>query len=280
MKKNRPFVLLSMFVFLLAAGSMAVRPALSQQDRPMSEEAALPAPVDTSASAVVPPPAPPPGATHAAAPLPVERSGVWRVLDWFNRGGIFMWPILFCSILAVTFIVERSITLTRARTNTRNFMTDILNAVRRDGIPAAERVCEQTRGPIAAIVYSGLKQANRGPEAVEKAIETAGAVEMSFLERGLIWLATVSTIAPLLGFLGTVSGMIHAFDAIAAADQVSAKLVAGGISEALITTEAGLIVAIPASLLHNFFLSQIDRFVIEMEESSSELVNTIDELRS
>ena len=278
MKKNRPLVLLSVLAFILAAGVLAVRPVLSQQDRPMSEETALPQPVDTTASAVVPPTTPP--APAVATPPPVERSGVWLVLDWFNRGGIFMWPILFCSVVAVTFIIERSITLLRARTNTRNFMSDVLNAVRRDGVPAAERVCEQTRGPIAAIVFSGLKHANRGSEAVEKAIETAGAVELSFLERGLVWLATVSTIAPLLGFLGTVSGMIHAFDAIAAADQVSAKLVASGISEALITTEAGLIVAIPASLCHNFFLQQIDRFVIEMEESSSELVNTIDELRS
>jgi biopolymer transport protein ExbB len=154
-------------------------------------------------------------------------------------------------------------------------MNDVLNAVRREGVPAGERICEQTRGPIAAIVHSGLRQARRGPDAVEKAIETAGAVEMSFLEKGLIWLATISTVAPLLGFLGTVSGMIEAFDAIRAADQVSAKLVAGGISQALITTQAGLLVAVPTSLFHNFFLSQIDRFVVEMEESSAELVNTI-----
>ena len=284
MKKNRPFALLPVLAFMLVAAMLVAQPGWSQQDRPMSEETALPEPVDTTASVVRPPSDA--AATHggtavtAPTPLALERSGVWLVLDWFNRGGVFMWPILLCSVVAVTFIIERSVTLMRARTNTRHFMSDILNAVRRDGVPAAERVCEQTRGPIAAIVYSGLKQANRGTEAVEKAIETAGAVEMSFLERGLIWLATVSTVAPLLGFLGTVSGMIHAFDAIAAADQVSAKLVASGISEALITTEAGLLVAIPASVMHNFFLSNIDRFVIEMEESSSELVNTIDELRA
>jgi biopolymer transport protein ExbB len=246
-------------------------------ERPMTEEAVVAPPGDTTAAAIVPGRAAAGEAGGEAAPAPGARP--WVVLDWFNRGGLFMWPILFCSIVAVTFIIERSITLMRARTNTRTLMSEILNAVRRDGVPAAERVCEQTRGPIAAIVYSGLKQANRGAEAVEKAIETAGAVEMSFLERGLIWLATISTVAPLLGFLGTVSGMIHAFDAIAAADQVSAKLVASGISEALITTEAGLLVAIPTSLFHNFFLSQIDRFVIEMEESSSELVNSLAELR-
>jgi biopolymer transport protein ExbB len=222
----------------------------------------------------------PPAAGSArggAMAAPAIHSG--GIAEWFSRGGAFMWPILICSIVAAIFICERAYTLLKARTNTRALMSDILTTVRRDGLAAAERVCEQTRGPIAAIVHSGLRQADKGPDAVEKAIETAGAVEMSFLERGLIWLATISTVAPLLGFLGTVAGMIHAFDAIAAADQVSAKLVAGGISEALITTEAGLIVAIPASLAHNFFLSQIDRFVVEMEESSSELVNTIVELR-
>ena len=294
MKKCRTFPLLSLLVVVFVVG-FAPAPAGSQagtqtpgsqpagtqpqaqEARPMTEEAATPEPVDTTATAIVP--KAPPAGGETATPVPASRSRLWVVLDWFDRGGVFMWPILFCSIIAVTFIIERSITLVRARTNTRTLMSDILNAVRRDGVSAAERVCEQARGPIAAIVFSGLRQANRGAEAVEKAIETAGAVEMSFLERGLIWLATISTIAPLLGFLGTVSGMIHAFDAIAAADQVSAKLVAGGISEALITTEAGLLVAIPTSLFHNFFLSQIDRFVIEMEESSSELVNTIDELR-
>jgi biopolymer transport protein ExbB len=244
-------------------------------ERPMTEEAAAPEPVDTTAAAIVPKAA----AGGGPGAAPVSQSRLWEMLDWFNRGGPFMWPILFCTILAVTFIIERSFTLMRARTNARSLMSEILNAVRREGVAAGERVCEQARGPIAAIVFSGLRQASNGPEAVEKAIETAGAVEMSFLERGLIWLATISTLAPLLGFLGTVSGLIHSFDDIAATDKVSANLVAGKIAGALITTEAGLLVAILASLFHNFFLSQIDRFVIEMEESSSELVNTIDELR-
>ncbi|MFQ5599457.1 MAG: MotA/TolQ/ExbB proton channel family protein [Candidatus Krumholzibacteriia bacterium] len=246
----------------------------------MTEEAAEPEPVDTTAAAVLSPPAVASEAGgHGAPESSPQRSIFWTVLNWFHRGGAFMWPILFCSVAAATGMSERSSTLVRARTNTRTLMSDILNAVRRDGLGAAERICEQTRGPIAAIVHSGLRQADKGPDAVEKAIETAGAVEMSFLERGLIWLATIATVAPLLGFLGTVSGMIRAFDAIAAADQVSAKLVAGGISEALVTTQAGLLVAVPTSLFHNFFLSQIDRFVVEMEESSSELVNTIVELK-
>jgi biopolymer transport protein ExbB len=111
--------------------------------------------------------------------------------------------------------------------------------------------------------------------AVEKAIETAGIIEMSFLERGLIILATVANVAPLLGFLGTVSGMISAFEAIAQAEQVSAKLVASGISEALITTMSGLTIAIPTQVAHNLFVQRIDRFVVEMEDSAAELVDTL-----
>jgi biopolymer transport protein ExbB len=280
--KNKPLLLIGLLFLAVCLGSLTTGPARSQVEKPLTEETPAPQPVDTAAAQAAPPAATPPAHREPAGEAaPVTAAAVRNggITEWFSRGGVFMWPILICSIVAAIFILERAYTLIKARTNTRTLMTDILTTVRRDGLAAAERVCEQTRGPIAAIVHSGLRQADKGPDAVEKAIETAGAVEMSFLERGLIWLATISTVAPLLGFLGTVSGMIHAFDAIAAADQVSAKLVAGGISEALITTEAGLIVAIPASLAHNFFLSQIDRFVVEMEESSSELVNTIVELR-
>lgn len=280
---RKTIVLLSLFALTIVASITATpQQVASQASRPMTEEATVPDPPDTTVNAIAPAPGGGyGGASHGGVtPIATEkRSRIWMLLDWFNRGGPFMWPILLCSVVAATFIVERTITLLRARANTKTLMNDTINAVRRDSdVESAMRNCEQTRGPIAAIIHSGLRQARKGPEAVEKAIETAGAVEMSFMERGLIWLATISTIAPLLGFLGTVSGMIGAFDAIKAADQVSAKLVAGGISEALITTQAGLLVAVPTSLFHNFFLSQIDRFVVEMEESSSELVNTIAEL--
>ncbi len=273
MKHTKTVILLGLIALACVVGNPAQR-VVAQHEKPLTEETpSPPPPADAAAQSAVQQTPPAHGGTTVT---PVVRRGLG---DWFSRGGFFMWPILICSLVAAVIILERSFTLVRARTNARALMTDVLNSVRRDGAGAAERVCEQTRGPIAAILHSGLRQADKGPGAVEKAIETAGAVEMSFLERGLVWLATVSTVAPLLGFLGTVSGMIHAFDAIAAADQVSAKLVASGISEALITTEAGLIVAIPASLAHNFFLSQIDSFVVEMEESSSELVNALAERR-
>jgi biopolymer transport protein ExbB len=272
MKHTHIAILIGLIALACIAGS-ATRIA-AQHEKPLTEETPTPPPpADAAAQSAAQPAA---QAHGGGTVTPVVRRGLG---DWFSRGGFFMWPILICSLVAIIIIGERSWTLIRARTNARALMTDVLNSVRRDGPGAAERVCEQTRGPIAAILHSGLRQADKGPSAVEKAIETAGAVEMSFLELGLVGLATVSTVAPLLGFLGTVSGMIRAFDAIAAADQVSAKLVAAGISEALITTEAGLIVAIPASLAHNFFLSQVDSFVVEMEESSSELVNALADRR-
>jgi len=193
----------------------------------------------------------------------------------YDKGGIVMHPLLLSAIVGLVLIIERLWTLSRARVDTRNLMLDVVKALRKEGPDAALRVCEGRRGPIAAILHSGLLRAHRGPEAVEKAIHTAGAIEMAFLERGLLALATVSNVAPLLGFLGTVTGMISAFAAIAAAEQVSAKLVAKGIEEALITTATGLMIAVPVSAFYAYFVLAIDRFVLEMEEASAELVDEL-----
>jgi biopolymer transport protein ExbB len=205
----------------------------------------------------------------------VKRSGLGQN---YIKGGFFMHFLLACSLIALVFIIERGWTLSRARINTKALMMKVVRALREEGVEAALQVCQRTRGPIAAILHAGLLRASRGPSAVEKAIETSGAIEMSFLERGLVALATIANVAPLLGFLGTVSGMISAFAAIAAAEQVSAKLVAKGIQEALITTATGLIIAVPVTIAHSFFVSQIDRFIIEMEEASAELVDELLEL--
>jgi biopolymer transport protein ExbB len=263
---KKPIILIALLLFSFFLGSALTETALSQVGKPLTEETPPPQQPQTG----TPPP------PSAVTPVVVPATGLG---DWFSRGGLAMWFILAACLAAAVFIVERTYTLTRARANTRALMTDVLNAVRRDGVPAGERICEQTKGPIAAIVHAGLREAGKGPEAVERAIQAAGAVEMSFLERGLIWLATISTAAPLIGFLGTVHGLRQVLLAVSAADHVSAKLITAGISEALIATEAGLIVAIPASLAHNIFLSLIDRFVVEMEESSSELVSAIGDKR-
>lgn len=205
----------------------------------------------------------------------IKRSGIGQN---YVKGAFFMHFLLACSIIALVFIIERAWTLSRARTNVKALMMRVVKGLRDGGPQAALEVCQRTRGPIAAILHSGLLRAQRGPDAVEKAIETSGTIEMSFLERGLVALATIANVAPLLGFLGTVSGMISAFAAIAAAEQVSAKLVAKGIQEALITTATGLIIAVPVTIAHSYFVSQIDRFIIEMEEASAELVDELLEI--
>jgi biopolymer transport protein ExbB len=202
----------------------------------------------------------------------IKNSGLGQL---YIKGGVFMHPLLLCSIIGLVLIFERLWTLSRAHTNTKKLMMDVVKALRDEGSEAALAVCQRTRGPIAAVLHSGLLRIHRGPEAVEKAIATSGAIEMSFLERGLTALATLSNVAPLLGFLGTVSGMISAFAAIAAAEQVSAKLVAKGIEEALITTAAGLVIAVPITLFYSYFVTRIDRFVIEMEEASAEVVDEL-----
>jgi biopolymer transport protein ExbB len=208
---------------------------------------------------------------------PLGRTGMGEL---FVKGGTFMWWILLVAVTGFVFIIERMWTLNRARVNTRRLIGTVITTLRNDGVQAASEECQKVRGPIAAILYAGLQKSDKGREAVEKSIATAGTIEMSFLERGLIWVSSVTTIAPLLGFLGTVSGMINAFEAIAASEQVNAKLVASGISEALITTASGLVVAIPATIAYNYFISSIDRYVIEMEETSAELIEELERMKA
>jgi biopolymer transport protein ExbB len=223
-------------------------------------------------------------AREAQALVKKQQSGLGYRLrhsglgDLYSRGGVFMHPLLLCSIVGLVFIFERLWTLSRARTDVRDLIERTVKALRDRGVEAALEECEETRGPVAAVLHSGLMRSAQGPDAVAKAIDTAAAIEMHFLERGLIWLSTVGNVAPLLGFLGTVSGMINAFAAIAQAEQVSAKIVASGIEEALITTLAGLCIAIPVNTMHNYFVSQISKFIVEMEESSGELVNELVEM--
>lgn len=193
----------------------------------------------------------------------------------FDNGGNFMWPLLALSVIGLAVFFERFYTFSKARTNVRRFMDSISSALSKEGIEGAREVCQRTRGPISAVLHAGLLKAGRGQDAIEKAIQSSGTIEMSFLERGLVVISSVATIGPLLGFLGTVSGMINAFEAIAAADQVNAKVVASGISEALITTAAGLMIAIPAQAAYNYFVAQIDKFTIEMEEASTEMIDAL-----
>lgn len=186
-----------------------------------------------------------------------------------------MWPILITLVIGLIFSFERFWTLMRSTINARNFSESIRGALQGDDVDKAVEICNNTRGPIANVVMAGLKRSSRGVEAVEKAIMGSGTIEMAFLERNLVWLATVVSMAPMLGFLGTVSGMVNAFDTIAKANDISPSLVAGGISQALLTTMFGLIVAIIVQFCHNFFVSRIDKIVADMEETTLEIVDVI-----
>lgn len=194
---------------------------------------------------------------------------------FFQDGGIFMWPLLACAILGLFIIAWKLFTLTSTSSRTRALLGDV------DGLIAARRLeeakarCRESDTPVAQILLAGLDKHREGTDRVMTAIENEGMIQMSRLERGLVWLATIANVAPLLGFLGTVAGMIIAFGAIELAGEVDATLVAGGIKVALITTAAGLTIAIPVNVAHNYFVSKIDSMVIEMEETSQNLVETL-----
>lgn len=204
--------------------------------------------------------------------------GFFNVLvEKFNEGneGGFMWPVLIALILGLAIFLERIITLNLADIDTRKFIVDVQEALQEGGVPAAKELCAETRGPVASVFQAGLMRVDEGIEAAEKAISAYGSIEMSFLERGLVWLSLFIAIAPLLGFLGTVVGMIQAFDAIEQAGDISPTLVAGGIKVALLTTAGGLLAGIILQIGYNYCVSKIDRLISEMEESSITLIDSI-----
>lgn len=203
-----------------------------------------------------------------------------NLLQIFIDGGNMMWAILVCLVIGLGISIERLFTLSMASINNRKFLAKIKQALSEGGVDAATEVCANTRGPVASIFHAGLLRVDRGIEHVEKAIMNAGSIEMAFLEKNLIWLATVIAVAPMLGFLGTVWGMIQSFDQIKKANDISPAIVAGGISVALITTMFGLIVAIIIQTLHNYFVSRIDKLIVDMEESSTELVDSLIEMKA
>jgi biopolymer transport protein ExbB len=206
----------------------------------------------------------------------VKETGILNYLqEKYVAGGFFMHPILASLVIGLAFSIERFWTLTRANINTKKFLVDVKKALDEGGVEKAKELCANTRGPVASVFHAGLLRVDEGIEAAEKAIIAYGAVEMSFLERGLIWISTFITIAPMLGFTGTVQGMIQAFDAIKEANQISPSIVAGGIAVALLTTLFGLIVAMILQLLYNYFVSKIDKIVVDMEESSIELIDAL-----
>lgn len=202
-----------------------------------------------------------------------------QFMAWMEMGGIVMWLLLIASIIALAVIVERFVALWRAKINVNEFLQKIRKSlIVNRSVREAIKVCEQYQGPVASIMKVGLLKHGQPKEDMEKAIENAALFEMGRLERGLVVLASVANIAPLLGFLGTVTGMISSFDALAKAGLTNPGLVAAGIMEALITTAAGLFVAIPVQLAYNYFMSRVNKFVRDIETSTNMLLETFAEM--
>lgn len=210
----------------------------------------------------------------------MEETGAgssYTLLTLFQDGGEWMYPLVLCSLFAFGIIIAKAYTLWAARRNSKSVLVEVETLVQQGRIDDAVRVAADTPGPVAAILYSGLRRVRDEQRTgdIEQGIQTTGVIELGFLERGLTILATISNVAPLLGFLGTVAGMISAFGAIAAAGQVEAALVAEGIKIALITTAAGLIIAVPVNVAYNYFVTRIDKLILEMEEGTSRVMNLI-----
>ena len=198
------------------------------------------------------------------------------LVDIIFQGGILMWPIMLCSIVGLAITIERIFALRRADIDTREFMDIMRQVLRQNRIREAIEICDETEAPVARIMKAGILKHNRSKDDIREAIEDAGRFEIPRLERYLSALATCANIAPLLGLLGTVSGMIKAFGQIQnKRGQVNPSDLAEGISNALVTTAAGLTVAIPMLVIYNYFVTRVDNMIVEMELSSSELIELL-----
>ena len=194
----------------------------------------------------------------------------------FIEGGAgFMALTLITLVFGLALCIERIIYLSLSKTNTKKLLADIETALNKGGIEAALEVCRNTRGPVASIFYQGLSRYDEGIDVVEKTVSSYGGVQLGLLEKNLSWISLFISIAPSLGFLGTIIGMIAAFDKIQQVGDISATVVAGGIKVALLTTLLGLIIAIVLQLFYNYILSLIEGLVNEMEDSSISLLDLV-----
>jgi len=219
-------------------------------------------------------------ASASAAVLQEEAAaskGFTQVLkEQFIQGGpAFMGIVLLCLILGLAVAIERILYLNMATTNTGALREKVEQALAEGGVEEAKSVCRDTKGPVASIFYQGLERAGDGVEAAEKAVVSYGGVQMGQLEKNVSWLSLFIAIAPMLGFMGTVIGMIQAFQKIAAVGNLSASLIAGDIQVALLTTVFGLITAIILQIFYNYIIAKIDAIVNDMEDSSISLIDML-----
>lgn len=212
--------------------------------------------------------------TTAASEEKKELSFVQGLKQKYIEGDPFwMTPVLICLIIGLALSIERIVYLNLSTINTKVFLDEVETALKNGGVEAAKDVCRNSRGPIASIFYQGLDRSDEGIEAVEKTVVAYGGVQMGLLEKGLTWISLFIALAPMLGFLGTVIGMIFAFDKIIEDGQVSPITVAGGIKVSLLTTVFGLIAAIILQVFYNYIVSKIDGIVNEMEDASISLID-------
>jgi biopolymer transport protein ExbB len=194
----------------------------------------------------------------------------------FLEGGWgWMLPVLLCLVLGLAIAIERILYLSLSSINTKKFIAQVEEALKNGGVEAAKEVCKNTRGPIASIYWQGLDRYDQGLDAVEKAVVSYGSVQTGQMESGLSWIGLFIALAPMLGFMGTVVGMIGAFDAIQAAGDISPTLVAGGIKVALLTTLMGLIAAVILQIFYNYIIAKIDTLVNAMEDASITLMDIL-----
>ena len=229
--------------------------------------------VDTTMEATADSPA---AMEEGAAGAEPEMSLHQQVKRLFIEGGAtFMGFVLLTFIFGLALAIERIIYLNLATTNTTKLLKKVEDALASGGVDAAKEICRNTRGPVASIFYQGLDRADEGIEIAEKSVISYGSVQMGLLEKNLSWIQLFISIAPMLGFMGTVIGMIQAFDSIQLAGDVSPQLVASGIKVALITTVSGLTVAIILQIFYNTIVSKIDGIVNKMEDASISLIDLL-----
>ena len=257
-------------MFLAVAGVLTFTANIaSAQDQPEADNAAATEQVETAA-------AQPMTAEDLLKGTGEDVPMHQQIKTYFIQGGPgFMSMILLCLIIGLALAIERILYLSFSKTNTKKLLKNVESALAQGGVEKAKAVCRDTKGPVASIFYDGLNHYDEGLDVVEKRITSAGGVQMSLMEDGMTWISLFIALAPSLGFLGTVVGMIAAFDAIQAAGDISPNVVAGGMKVALITTVFGLIVAMIFQVFFNYILTKIESLTTDMEDSSISFIDVL-----
>ena len=255
------FLMLAVAAFTFGAANVIAQEPAAEAAAPATEEVAAPAEE----------------AVAAEEETALEGESMHQILmqKFLEGGWEWMLPVLFCLVAGLAIAIERILYLTLSTINNKKFIAQIEEALKNGGIEAAKEVARGKRGPVASIYYQGLDRYNQGLDAVEKAVVSYGSVQTGQLEANLSWIGLFIALAPMLGFMGTVVGMIGAFDAIQAAGDISPTLVAGGIKFALLTTLMGLIAAVILQIFYNYIIAKIDSLVNQMEDASITLTDIL-----